>query len=331
MHFLCSKCSIFLTTYPPLNANVICEGSLSKIEIFLQVLKTVDPVNYQPDKFEPLYVLYYSENSFRNPHYQSIRPNSNLNASVEASQVVQDSHDNLLPEPEPFDKLSSEILDFDDITPPMCESTAIEKNSSDDVWAVLESQVAYFLSAEISEDVFSFGRILDEKKSPFLAHGDCPVSVYKVLSRKHFTLTRVGNSVYLEDQSAAGTYVKNRVVGQGNTIKLNHDDVITIGNEQDIVKKLIKKKITLGFKFKLKSIKPQKRVPSFDQTTVLDSPSEVSSITLLNRKKPKLSNDSNTGNISRILRSSVRRTSSKLSKSGIRYENIIKERRRRRK
>ena len=29
LHFLCSKFSIFLTTYPPLNANVICEGSLS--------------------------------------------------------------------------------------------------------------------------------------------------------------------------------------------------------------------------------------------------------------------------------------------------------------
>ena len=27
LHFLCSKCSIFLTTYPPLNA--ICEGSLT--------------------------------------------------------------------------------------------------------------------------------------------------------------------------------------------------------------------------------------------------------------------------------------------------------------
>ena len=31
MHFLCSKSSIFLTTYPPLNANVICEGSLMKL------------------------------------------------------------------------------------------------------------------------------------------------------------------------------------------------------------------------------------------------------------------------------------------------------------
>ena len=29
LHFLCSKSSIFLTTYPPLNANVICEGSLT--------------------------------------------------------------------------------------------------------------------------------------------------------------------------------------------------------------------------------------------------------------------------------------------------------------
>ena len=28
LHFLCSKSSIFLTTYLPLNANVICEGSL---------------------------------------------------------------------------------------------------------------------------------------------------------------------------------------------------------------------------------------------------------------------------------------------------------------
>ena len=304
-------------------------------QIFLQVLKTVDPVNYQPDKFEPLYVLYYSENSFASPHYQSIRPNSNLTAPAEASQVLQEFNDYNDLQPE-LDNLSSEMVDFDDITPPMCESTAIEKNSSDAVWAVLESQVKYFLSAEISEDVFSFGRKLDEKKSPFLAHEDCPVSVYGVLSRQHFTITRVGNSVYLEDQSAAGTYVKNRLVGQGNTIKLNHDDIITIGNEQDIVKKLIEKKITLGFKFKLKSIKPQKRVPHFDQTTVLESPSDAledSSITILNSKKPKLSNDlhSNTGNISRILRSSVRRTSSKLSKSGIKYENIIKERRRRRK
>ena len=28
LHFLFSKSSIFLTTYPSLNANVICEGSL---------------------------------------------------------------------------------------------------------------------------------------------------------------------------------------------------------------------------------------------------------------------------------------------------------------
>ena len=28
LHFLCIKFSIFLTIYPPLNANVICEGSL---------------------------------------------------------------------------------------------------------------------------------------------------------------------------------------------------------------------------------------------------------------------------------------------------------------
>ena len=289
----------------------------------------MDPVNYQPDKFEPLYVLYYSENSFENPHYQSIRPNSNLTASEEASKVFQEFNDYNDFQPE-LNNLSSENLDFDDITPPMCESTAIEK-SSDAVWAVLESQVKYFLSAEISEDVFSFGRVLDEKKSPFLAHKDCPVSVYKVLSRKHFTITKIGNSAYLEDQSAAGTYVKNRLVGKGNTIKLNHDDIITIANEQDIVKKLIEKKMTLGFKFKLKSIKPQKRAPTFDQTTVLDCTSDAledSSITVLN-KKPKLSNDE--GNISRILRSSVRRTSSKLNKSGIRYENIIKERRRRRK
>ena len=306
-------------------------STVSKIEIFFQVLKTVDPVNYQPGKFEPLYVLYYSENSFSSPHYQSIRPISNLNASMDTSEVVQEFNDYNDLQPE-LENLSSENLDFDDITPPMCESTAIEK-SSDAVWAVLESQVKYFLSAEISEDVFSFGRKLNEKKSPFLADKDCPVSVYKVLSRKHFTITKVGNSAYLEDQSAAGTYVKNRgLVGQGNTIKLNHDDIITIGNEQDIVKKLIEKKITLGFKFKLKQIKPQKRVPHFDQTTVLDGESDAledSSITLLNRKKPKLSNDE--GNISRILRSSVRRTSSKLNKSGIRYENIIKERRRKRK
>ena len=32
LHILCSKFSIFLTTYPPLNANVICEGSLSTFQ-----------------------------------------------------------------------------------------------------------------------------------------------------------------------------------------------------------------------------------------------------------------------------------------------------------
>ena len=34
-HFYCSKNSIFLTTYPPLNANVICEGSLWVFWLFL--------------------------------------------------------------------------------------------------------------------------------------------------------------------------------------------------------------------------------------------------------------------------------------------------------
>ena len=29
LQFLCSKSSVFLTTYPPPNANIICEGSLS--------------------------------------------------------------------------------------------------------------------------------------------------------------------------------------------------------------------------------------------------------------------------------------------------------------
>ena len=32
LHFLCSKFSTFLTTYPTLNANVICEGSLTDTE-----------------------------------------------------------------------------------------------------------------------------------------------------------------------------------------------------------------------------------------------------------------------------------------------------------
>ena len=33
----------------------------------------MDPVNYQPGKFDPLYVLYFSETLFKDPHYQSIR------------------------------------------------------------------------------------------------------------------------------------------------------------------------------------------------------------------------------------------------------------------
>ena len=40
LHFLCSKSSIFLTTYPPLNANVICEGSLTGSLHFIHLLTT---------------------------------------------------------------------------------------------------------------------------------------------------------------------------------------------------------------------------------------------------------------------------------------------------
>ena len=36
LHFLCSNSGIFLTTYPPLNANVICEGSLI---LYLSLIK----------------------------------------------------------------------------------------------------------------------------------------------------------------------------------------------------------------------------------------------------------------------------------------------------
>ena len=34
LHFLCSKPHVFLTTYPPLSVNVICESSLHKIGKF---------------------------------------------------------------------------------------------------------------------------------------------------------------------------------------------------------------------------------------------------------------------------------------------------------
>ena len=36
LHFLCSKLHVFLTTYPPLSANVICESSLRKYSIFFR-------------------------------------------------------------------------------------------------------------------------------------------------------------------------------------------------------------------------------------------------------------------------------------------------------
>ena len=282
----------------------------------------MDPVNYQPDKFEPLYFLYFSENSFVSPHYQSIRPNSNPTGSIETSPMVQESHDD--PSAESFNNLSSKILDFDDITPPICESTAIEKSS---VWAVLEAKIKWFSSAEISQDVFSFGRVLDKKQSPYLAHGDCHVSVYKKISRNHFTIRKIGNSAILEDHSAAGTYVENKLVGKGKTVHLMNGNIISIGNELDMVKP--EKKNVVGFKFILKSIKPAKRAPVFDDTTVLESPTllEVSSGT----PRPKKSRVSNDANISRILRSSIRITSSKLSKSGISSENIIKNRRRKKK
>ena len=36
LYFLCSKLQVFLTTYPPLSANVICESSLRKYSIFFR-------------------------------------------------------------------------------------------------------------------------------------------------------------------------------------------------------------------------------------------------------------------------------------------------------
>jgi hypothetical protein len=39
LHFLFSNFSIFLTTYPPLNANVICEGSLRGIQNIVATYK----------------------------------------------------------------------------------------------------------------------------------------------------------------------------------------------------------------------------------------------------------------------------------------------------
>jgi hypothetical protein len=39
LHYLCSKFSIFLTTYLPLNANVICEGSLTEKVTYVNKLK----------------------------------------------------------------------------------------------------------------------------------------------------------------------------------------------------------------------------------------------------------------------------------------------------
>ena len=230
--------------------------------------------------------------------------------------MVQESHED--PQAESLNNLLSKILDFDDITPPICESTAISS-----VWAVLESKIKWFSSAEITEDVFSFGRVLDNKQSPYLAHGDCHVSVYKKISRNHFTIRRMGNSAILEDHSAAGTYVENKLVGKGKTVQLMNGNIISIGNELDLVKP--EKQNVVGFKFILKLIKPAKRAPVFDDTTVLESPTlDVSSGTPKS-KKSKVSNDAS---ISRILRSSIRITSSKLSISS---ENIIKNRRRKKK
>ena len=284
-----------------------------KFTIFLQRLKTVDPTNYQADKFEPLYLLYFSENSFESPHYQSIRPNSNLTGSIETSPMVQeyDHHAHSV------DNLSAEGLNFDDITPPICESTAIDKSSS--VWAKLESQIEYFSSVEISEDLFSFGRKLNKEQSPYLAHGDCPVSVYIKISRNHFTIRRMGNSAFLEDHSAAGTYVRNKLVGKEKSVQLKNDDIISIGDEFFVKPG---KKAMIGFKFIQKFVQPQKRLPNFDETTVLESTSTIlepeESVTEVSQsKRSRVSNES------RILRSEIRKRCSKLSKSGIYSSNMI--------
>ena len=40
LHFLCSKLQVFLTTYPPLSANIICESSLTGNSLGTQLVRT---------------------------------------------------------------------------------------------------------------------------------------------------------------------------------------------------------------------------------------------------------------------------------------------------
>ena len=92
LHFLCCKFSIFLTIYPPLNANVICEGS----PISLTYILTYDKyeVGYTVDFM--FFISYRNHYRWLGTRYIQISVNLSQKMTRDCLRVVYKLHRHFL-------------------------------------------------------------------------------------------------------------------------------------------------------------------------------------------------------------------------------------------
>ena len=106
------------------------------------------------------------------------------------------------------------------LTDPVCESTAIGSV----VWGKLDGSM-YYKSAELCEDIFTFGRSREHNKC---ITKQLPKEDLDCLSRVQFRIENTGKGAILFDDSKEGTYVNEILVGQFKSCKLKHGSKIAV-------------------------------------------------------------------------------------------------------
>ena len=108
---------------------------------------------------------------------------------------------------------------------------------TDIAWGYLETQSAYFQSAEIRQDKFSFGRgsNQDYHVPKNREVNKLPDGIFNCISRRHFSIERKfdeddvhGREVLLQDHSMTGTFVNGELVGKDKSRHLVSNDIIAI-------------------------------------------------------------------------------------------------------
>ena len=83
-----------------------------------------------------------------------------------------------------------------------------------------------YKTVELHENTFAFGR---NTNSHYLNESLLEKKFYTRLSRKQFALERNGKKVYLTDHSSSGTFINGQLLGNGNSVELFHNDMLSFG------------------------------------------------------------------------------------------------------